>query len=139
MRLGDGSLGRRWTELSVTGGVLAGEVPEPVYPGSEVVELVRDGSTTALRYLSRTDGSEAPVGWAFGHRVDDALAADPVLRERLAGCLTPRGFVVREGADGVSYTYPTSTELRSDEELVALHAQWDAVVADCAARARTGA
>jgi DNA-directed RNA polymerase specialized sigma24 family protein len=137
VRLGDGSLGRRWTELSVTGGVLAGEVPEPVYPGSEVVELVRDGSTTALRYLSRTDGSEAPDGWALAHPVDASLTADPALRERLAACLEPRGFVVRSGGDGVSYTYPTSTELRSDEELVALHAQWDAVVADCLARART--
>ncbi len=139
VRLADGTLGRAWTELAETAGVLAAAVPAPVYPGSEVVELVRDGSTTALRYLSRTDGSEAPEGWAFGHRVDDALAADPVLRERLAACLTPRGFAVRSGPDGVAYTYPSATEQLSDEELARLHAEWDAVVADCAARARTGA
>ncbi len=139
VRLGDGTLGRTWTELAETDGVLVAEVPEPVYVGSEVVELVREGSTTEMHHLSRTDGSEAPVGWAFGHRVDDVLAADPVLRERLAACLTPRGFVVRAGADGVSYTYPAATDRLSDEELARLHEEWDAVVADCGARARTGA
>ncbi len=137
VRLGDGTLGRAWTELSETDGVLVAEVPEPVYVGSEVVELLRQGSTTELHHLSRTDGSEAPEGWAFGHRVDAALAADPALRERLAACLTPRGFVVRSGADGVAYTYPATPDRLSDEELARLHAEWDAVVADCAARART--
>jgi DNA-directed RNA polymerase specialized sigma24 family protein len=137
VRLGDGTLGRAWTELSEADGVLVAEVPEPVYVGAEVVELLRDGSTTEMHHLSRTDGSEAPEGWAFGHRVDDALAADPALRERLGACLTPRGFVVRSGADGVTYTYPSATDRLSDEELARLHAEWDAVVADCSALART--
>ncbi|MGY1666826.1 hypothetical protein [Geodermatophilus sp. SYSU D00696] len=139
VRFGDGAIGREWTELPEDDGALVAEVPAPVYPGSEVVELVRDGSTTGLRYISRTEGTPAPVSWAFASAADPSLSADPAVEERFVACLLPHGFVLRFAADGgLTYTYPMAVGRRSDVELVQSRAGWDAVVDDCAARARTG-
>ncbi|SNS78356.1 hypothetical protein SAMN04488107_3773 [Geodermatophilus saharensis] len=139
VRLGDGSIGRVWTELPGDDGVLVAEVPAPVHPGSEVVDLLRDGSRTSLRYVSRTAGTPVPVAWSIASTADPSLTADPAVEQRFVGCLLPQGFVVRFGADGaLTVVYPTPAARRSDVELVHARAGWDAVVDDCAARALAG-
>ncbi len=139
VRSDDGVVGHAWTDLPEVDGVLVATVGGPVYPGAEVVEIVRAGLPVAtLEYLLRTDASATTVDWPFTAPLDPSLGTDGAARERFLGCL-PEGFAVTFSGDGaVTTTYPTVGGRRSDVELAMLYAEWEATLTECSARALAG-
>jgi hypothetical protein len=137
VRFDDVTVGRLWTELPGADGVLVAEVDRPVYGGAEMVEVVRDGELlTTARGVPRTDASSVTEEWAFAQPMDERLLGDLAAQERFRACL-PEGFAITFGAaDGsMTFTYPALEGERSDVELLAVYAGWDATLADCSARA----
>ncbi|MBM7807597.1 hypothetical protein JOD57_003434 [Geodermatophilus bullaregiensis] len=135
-----GGVGRAWTDLTEADGVLVAEVPAPVYLGVEAVDVRRDGATrTTVRPVPLTDAS-APPPVDPRATVADALATtDPEVRERLAACLLPQGFVLTVRADGgYEYGYPVVEGGAGDEEVAVAHAAYDAVLAACAEQVTGG-
>ncbi|MGY1653692.1 hypothetical protein [Geodermatophilus sp. SYSU D01119] len=136
VRFDDVTVGRVWTDLRGDDGVLVTEVDRPVYVGAETVEVVRDGEVvTTARGVPRTETSGGAEQWAFAQPVDERLYGDPAAQKRFVTCL-PEDFRVTFGPDGsTTFTYPPIEGERSDVELMGIYAGWDAILADCAARA----
>ncbi len=138
--VGNGGVERAWTDLPEADGVLVAEVPAPVYLGMDTVDVRRDGVTqTTVRPVPLTDAS-APPAVDPRATVAGALAtADPGVRERLAACLLPQGFVLTVRPDGgYEYGYPVLEGGGSDEEVATAHAAYDAVLTACAEQAVDG-
>jgi hypothetical protein len=132
--VGDGGVEQAWTDLSEVDGVLVAEVPAPVYLGVDTVDVRRGGAThAAVRPVPLTDAS-APAAADPRATVTDALATpDPEVRERLAACLLPQGFVLTVRADGgYEYGYPVLQGGGGDAAVAAAHAAHDAVLVACA-------